>query len=196
MMRILLGMLMALVGIFPARAEMLDYPAVQLKALDKSTARTTTVEVKVGETIQYGSLYIKVQACRKAEPLDAPESAAFLQIWELPPEEKESRWVFSGWMFASSPALSAMDHPVFDVWVLGCSGREEPVEVETPDPQAEEETEEDAGKPAVEGELPVMDGTAPAVVGTAPEAAPGDETSADVTPETMPETVEETPLLD
>lgn len=102
-----------------------DYPAAQLRMLDKSTARATTSEVAVGSTIQFGSLYIKVQACRKADPIEKPESAAFLQVWELPPEEDDSRWVFSGWMFASSPALSAMDHPVYDVWVINCTGKEE-----------------------------------------------------------------------
>ena len=101
---------------------MQDRPSVQLQALDKSTARTTTLEAKVGETIEYGSLFIKVQACRESDPLDKPESSAFLQIWEVPLNAKKSEWVFSGWMFSSSPALSAMDHAVYDVWVLKCLG--------------------------------------------------------------------------
>ena len=104
---------------------MQDRPSVQLQVLDKSTARTTTLEAKVGETIEYGSLFIKVQACRESDPLDKPESSAFLQIWEVPLNAKKSEWVFSGWMFASSPALSAMDHAVYDVWVLKCSGGEQ-----------------------------------------------------------------------
>ncbi len=101
-------------------APMIDYPVVKIQALDKSTARTTTLEAKVGETIQYGSLFIKVQACRKSEPLEKPESASFIQVWEVPLHSEKSEWVFSGWMFASSPALSAMDHAVYDVWVLDC----------------------------------------------------------------------------
>lgn len=103
-------------------AQMLEQPSVKLRALDKSTARSTTLEAKVGETIEYGSLFIKVQACRNSDPLDKPESAAFLQIWEVPLNATKSEWVFSGWMFASSPALSAMDHAVYDVWVLECTG--------------------------------------------------------------------------
>ena len=110
----------------PARAAMEDYPIVRLQALDKSTARTVTFEAKVGTTIEYGPLYIKIQACRKAPPIEKPESAAFLQIWEVPPGEKKSMWIFSGWMFASSPALSAMDHPVYDVWVLDCLSGDKP----------------------------------------------------------------------
>lgn len=122
MKKILLAALLTCLT-FPVQAAMEDYPSVEIKALDKSTARTSQMEVKVGETFQFGSLYIKVQACRQSSPMETPESAAFLQIWEVPPEQSESQWVFSGWMFASSPALSAMDHPVYDVWVLACTGK-------------------------------------------------------------------------
>ncbi len=148
-----------------------DYPAAQLKALDKSTARTTTIDMKVGETIQYGALYIKVQACRKADPLEKPESAAFLQIWELPPEGEESKWVFSGWMFASSPALSAMDHPVYDVWVLNCTGKEEPP---PPAPEEDEPAEEDT--PAA-GEATADPDTAETPAAETPEVDAADPNS-------------------
>ena len=103
----------------PAYAEMADYPIVKLQSLDKVTARTMTFEAKVGSTVKFGPLYIKVQACRKAPPIEKPESAAFLQIWEVTPHE-EAKWIFSGWMFASSPSLSSMDHPIYDVWVIDC----------------------------------------------------------------------------
>ena len=103
-----------------AQAGFTDYPTVKLQALDKATARTVTLEASVGSTIEYGSVFIKVQACRKADPLDKPENAAFLQVWEIPVNSDKSEWIFSGWMFSSSPALSAMHHPVYDVWVLDC----------------------------------------------------------------------------
>ncbi len=99
--------------------EMMDYPIVKLRSLDKVTARTITFEASVGSTLKFGSLYIKAQACRKAPPIEQPEAAAFLQVWEITPEDK-SEWVYSGWMFASSPGLAHMDHPVYDVWVLDC----------------------------------------------------------------------------
>lgn len=99
--------------------EMIDYPIVKLQSLDKIPARTMTFEANVGSTIKFGNLFIKVQACRKSSPLEKPESAAFLQIWEID-EKEEPQWVFSGWMFASSPALSYMDHALYDVWVLDC----------------------------------------------------------------------------
>jgi hypothetical protein len=100
-------------------AGMNDKSHVKLQSLDKVTARTMTFEAQVGSTVKFGPLFIKIQSCRKSDPIDNPESAAFLQIWEVTPEEK-AQWVFSGWMFASSPALSSMDHPIYDVWVLDC----------------------------------------------------------------------------
>lgn len=99
---------------------MTDYPEVRLRALDKSTARTTTLRAKVGTTIEYGSLFIKTQACRKSDPLSKPEDAAFVQVWEVPLGKEKSEWIFSGWMFSSSPAVSAMDHAVYDIWVIDC----------------------------------------------------------------------------
>lgn len=125
--------------------EMIDYPSVKIQTLEKSTARTDTLEAKVGETVQFGSLYIKVQSCRKAGPLDKPESAAFLQVWEIPINAQKSEWIFSGWMFASSPALSAMDHPVYDVWVLDCVGGQQAA------PQANQVT--------IEGETQIIEDT-------------------------------------
>ena len=114
----------------PAPMEVL--PLVRLRALDKVTARTRTFEARVGSTERFGGLYIKTRACRKSSPLDTPESAAFLQIWEVTPDHK-AQWIFSGWMFASSPALSSMDHPVYDVWVLECVS-DEPAPAPTPEP--------------------------------------------------------------
>lgn len=130
---------LAMLTASPAFAVMEDYPSVKLQGLDKSVGRTVTFEAKVGSTIQYGPLFIKIQSCRKAPPIEKPESAAFVQIWEVPPGEEKSQWDFSGWMFASSPALSAMDHPVYDIWVLDCTGREQPNEE-----AAAAETNEDA----------------------------------------------------
>ena len=95
-------------------------PIVKLRALDKVTARTMTFEANVGAVARFGDLFIKVQACREPPAIFTPESAAFLQVWQVPAGQKQSVWVFSGWMFATSPALSAMDHPIYDVWILDC----------------------------------------------------------------------------
>jgi len=101
-------------------AATIDQPIAELRGLDKITARTQPLEAKVGDTIQFGTLGITVRACRKAPPEDPPESAAFLEITDTPPG-KPTAPVFTGWMFASSPGVSALDHPVYDVWVVSCT---------------------------------------------------------------------------
>ncbi len=130
-------------GISHAR-QLDEYPVVKLRSLDKVTARTMTFEARVGSTVKFGQLYIKVQACRKASPIESPESAAFLQIWEVTLQEK-AEWIFSGWMFASSPGLSSMDHPVYDVWVIDCLESQKTAktkaEVKTPEKVPEEKLE-------------------------------------------------------
>ena len=95
---------------------------VVLRALDKVTATTKDFKVPVGESLKYGSLDIKVQHCEKKPPEEVPEVYAFLQIFEKQPKHDEPVKLFSGWMFASSPALSALEHPVYDIWVLDCVG--------------------------------------------------------------------------
>jgi len=131
--------------------EMIDYPVVKLRSLDKITARTVTFEAEVGSTLKFGPIFIKVQACREPSPLEEPESAAFLQVWEVTPEQ-QAKWIFSGWMFASSPGLSAMDHPIYDVWVLDC----------LEDVAAEPEAQTSDDSPLEEDEGVVQDEAVPA----------------------------------
>lgn len=106
--------------------QMEDRSIVRLRTIDKLSARTHSFEIPVSKTVKFGdSLFIKARACRSASPLDEPENAAFLQIWEKlpvpdPETGEDSRWIFSGWMFSSNPSLSAMEHPVYDVWVIAC----------------------------------------------------------------------------
>jgi len=96
-----------------------EMDTVILGALDKVTARVNTLKGPVGMPVKFGTLEITAQTCITTPPEDPPESAAFIQIFQVQ-KGKEEQQVFGGWMFASSPALSAMDHPVYDVWVLGC----------------------------------------------------------------------------
>lgn len=83
------------------------------------TARVSKIEAPVGQTVRFGNLEIIARTCDKRPPEEPPESAAFLDIWEVRPGEAAIS-VFRGWMFASSPAVSALEHPVYDVWVLDC----------------------------------------------------------------------------
>ena len=97
-------------------------PVASLQALDKITARVTRLEAPVGETIAFGSLLITTRVCYRTPPEEPPESAAFLEIEEVEPGQLPVSH-FVGWMFASSPAVSAMDHAIYDVRVLECQDR-------------------------------------------------------------------------
>ncbi len=90
-----------------------------MQGLDKVTARISTFDAPVGFPIRFGTLEITVRACHKTPPEEPPESAAFLEVVEVRPDELTAP-LFQGWMFASSPALSALEHPVYDVWVIDC----------------------------------------------------------------------------
>ncbi len=103
----------------PAPGETIVEPAALLQGLDKITARISQFEAPVGTPVRFGTLSIRVRDCEKNPPEETPENAAFLEIDEVRPGEARTR-LFSGWMFASSPALSALEHPVYDVNVLDC----------------------------------------------------------------------------
>ena len=90
-----------------------------LQGLDKVTARISTFEVPFETRVVFGSLSIQVRACHKAPPTEVPESTAFLEIRENL-ESTSTQDLFVGWMFSSSPAVSALEHPVYDVWVVDC----------------------------------------------------------------------------
>ena len=99
------------------------YEIAVLQGLDKVTARVLTIEAPVGQSVSFGALEIIVRTCDKRPPEETPESTVFIDIWEVFNGEA-AQSLFRGWMFASSPALSAMEHPVYDVWVLDCKNSE------------------------------------------------------------------------
>lgn len=92
---------------------------VVLGGLDKVAARTAKFEANLKQQVFYNTLIITVQQCKTRPPEEPPESAAFLEIQESKPDGTKQK-IFSGWMFASSPALNALEHPVYDVWVISC----------------------------------------------------------------------------
>ena len=104
-----------------------DQAYAVLRGLDKITARVMRLEVPVGDSVAFGTLSIRVRACRSTTPDETPENATFLQIDDESPGQLPQR-VFSGWMFSSSPALSAMDHAVYDVWLVECRATPTPPE--------------------------------------------------------------------
>ena len=92
---------------------------VSLYLLDKVTSRIETIEIKVGEIVDFGSLQIKIFMCKKRPPEEVPEDFVLLRIYdEISPENLEI--VFQGWMISSSPTVAPFEHPIYDVWVKDC----------------------------------------------------------------------------
>ena len=93
------------------------------QGLDKITARIKTFEIKVGTTKKFGVLDINLQKCVYSKPLDEPESIAYIKVLDKSDKysvTKDKSSIFEGWIFASSPALNAMEHPVYDVSLISC----------------------------------------------------------------------------
>ena len=90
-----------------------------LGALNKVSGKISKIKIKDNDETYFGTLKIIVKTCKKSLPEDLPENSAFIQIWNQK-FDKEEKKIFSGWMFSSSPSISAVDHAVYDVWVIDC----------------------------------------------------------------------------
>ena len=111
------GLNLLIFAIAPAYS---DYESVTLlEALDKITGNVFKLEAAIDSEVQFGRLRIRPRKCFKAPPEQPPENAAFLEIREIHPDLKAVQ-LFTGWMFSSSPGLSTLEHPIYDVIVLDC----------------------------------------------------------------------------
>ncbi len=104
-----------------AQAERIDNGIAVFTALDKVTARTSKFEVPLNETVQFGALKVTPRVCYSRPPTEQPKTTSFVEVDEIELNGEEKR-VFTGWMFAESPGLNAVEHPVFDVWLTSCKG--------------------------------------------------------------------------
>lgn len=93
--------------------------AIEIRALNKTTARTSLMKVNLGDIIQFDTLDVQVRTCWTAPPDQKPEHAALLRVIENDPDTGP-KTLFYGWMFASSPALNALEHPIYDLTVIRC----------------------------------------------------------------------------
>lgn len=91
-----------------------------LQALDKVVARTSELEAPLDRPVRFGTLRIVVRACHAAPPEEPPENAAFLEVDEVDHAGRATR-LYTGWMFSSTPGLAALEHPIYDIWVLACT---------------------------------------------------------------------------
>lgn len=112
----------------------IDNRRAVFSGLDKITGRTISFDAAIGETVQFGALQVTPRACYTRPPTEATNTVAFVQVDEVT-LQRQIRRIFSGWMFASSPGLNAVQHPIYDVWVTGC---ESPVEAQAALPAAQQ----------------------------------------------------------
>ena len=102
-----------------ARAEKISNPIAEFTVLDKITGQIRTFDVLIDETVQFGALQLTPRVCYSRPPTEAPRTTTFVEVDEVTLDRKIQR-IFTGWMFAGSPGLNAVDHPIYDVWLTDC----------------------------------------------------------------------------
>ncbi|MBY5779313.1 DUF2155 domain-containing protein [Rhizobium leguminosarum] len=116
------GSLLALSALLPpvaAHAARIENPVAVFSGLDKITGRITTFDVYVNETVQFGALQVTPKACYSRDQSEAQKIDGFVEVDEITLDRKIRR-IFTGWMFAASPGLNAVEHPIYDVWLKDC----------------------------------------------------------------------------
>jgi len=91
-----------------------------MRGLDKITGRPTSITAPIGKPVHFATLTITARYCYSTPPSETPETTAFVQVEDHRPDQPGRR-VFSGWMYASSPGLNGLEHPLYDVWVISCN---------------------------------------------------------------------------
>ncbi|WP_158808307.1 DUF2155 domain-containing protein [Beijerinckia sp. L45] len=164
----------------PASADRIKHPTAIFSGLDKITGRIISFEVATDETVQFGSLQITERACYTRPSTEAPQTITFVQVDEVDAKKQYKR-IFSGWMFAASPGLHGIEHPVYDIWLTDCKGGTEVIAAPPETAEAEPAPPANATKEPVKAPKPRRaeaakrdqqrdDGTID--VGAAPGAAP------------------------
>ena len=93
---------------------------INIKALDKITAKTSAIRLAIGEKKFFGSLEIKGLKCQLSEQDEFTDIVAYLQVKDLAAKDNNQVFLFNGWTFVSSPTLEPIDHPIYDLWITGC----------------------------------------------------------------------------
>jgi hypothetical protein len=128
---------LALTGV--AAADPIRHPTAVFAGLDKTTGRIINFDVAIDETVQFGSLNVTPRICNTRPQTEAPQTTSFVEVDEIPPKlerlpkekidtkdpKAEAKRIFNGWMFAGSPGLHGVEHPVYDVWLIDCKGGKE-----------------------------------------------------------------------
>ena len=102
-----------------ANAEKIKNTVAVFSGIDKITGRIITFDVYIDETVQFGALQVTPKVCYSRPSTEAPKTTSFIEVDEITLERKIRR-IFTGWMFADSPGLNAVEHPIYDVWLVNC----------------------------------------------------------------------------
>lgn len=141
----------------PAQAEKIKNETAVFAALDKVTGRISHLEIPIDQTVEFGALKVTPRVCNTRPPTEAPDTASFVEVDEIKLTGEEQR-IFTGWMFAESPGLHAVEHPVFDVWLTSCKTASAPAPSDSnanaPSPDATEAPAEEAPPAAAEAPPP------------------------------------------
>jgi hypothetical protein len=127
-----------------ALADKIKNPTAVFSGLDKITGRIISFEVSINETVQFGSLQVTPRVCYSRPQTEAPQTDTFVEVDEVS-SDKDYKRIFSGWMYAASPGLHGIEHPIYDIWLTACKGGTDVI-VEAPATTADA----DGGVPAVD----------------------------------------------
>ena len=97
-----------------------DKVYINLTALDKITAKTSSIKLAIGDKKIFGSLEIQALKCQLSESSDTSDTVAYIQVKDLSAKDNNQVFLFNGWTFASSPTLQSIDHPIYDLWITSC----------------------------------------------------------------------------
>ncbi len=144
------GATLASLVVSAAAADPIRHPTAVFAGLDKTTGRIINFDVAIDETVQFGTLQVTPRVCNTRPQTEAPQTTTFVEVDEQAPKpdqkrdptanvrtepKLETKRIFSGWMFAASPGLHGVEHPVYDVWLVDCKGGKESV-AQQPAPEA------------------------------------------------------------
>ena len=128
----------------PAGSDRITNPVAEFAGIDKITGRIITFDVYIDETVQFGALQVTPRVCYSRPQTEEPRTDSFVEVDEITLDRKIRR-IFTGWMFAESPGLNAVEHAVYDVWLKECKQKSD---VPAPDGAKADATKADAPKPA------------------------------------------------
>ena len=176
-------------------ADPIRNPTAIFAGLDKTTGRIINFDVAIGESVQFGTLQVTPRVCNTRPQTETPQTTSFVEVDELivkPSRDfkaeraaaataKESKKIFSGWMFAGSPGLHGVEHPVYDVWLVDCKGGKEtaaPIAAAPAQPAATGEAKKPSRKVTPVAPAPVDNAPIGPADSVPPEASPAMDTGA------------------